>query len=58
MQVLAGAGIICLVIGLTAVTSKLGIVASTVHIQNEPQRLAQYEEAVEKSLQEYESSSK
>lgn len=58
LQVLAGAGIICLVIGLTAVTSKLGIVASTVHIQNEPQRLAQYEEAVEKSLQEYESSSK
>ena len=50
----AGVGIICAFIGMISLLSGFRIISYTVHIQNEPEYLEQYEEAVQRDLQEYE----
>lgn len=50
----AGAGIICVFIGMISILSGFRIVSYTVHIRNEQEQLERYEEAVRKSLTEYE----
>ena len=49
-----GAGIICIFIGMISLLSGFRIISYTVHIRNEPEYLEQYEEAVQRSLTEYE----
>ncbi len=50
----AGVGIICAFIGMISLLSGFRIISYTVHIQNEPEYLEQYEEAVQRDLKEYE----
>ena len=50
----AGAGIICAFIGMISLLSGFRIISYTIHIQNEPEYLEQYEEAVRRELEEYE----
>lgn len=49
-----GIGIVCFLLGIIPLASKFRIISYTVYLQNEPERLKQYEEAVWISLQEYE----
>lgn len=50
----AGVGIICAFIGMISLLSGFRIISYTVHIQNKSEYLEQYEEAVQKELEEYE----
>lgn len=50
----AGAGIICALIGMISLLSGFRIISYTVHVQSGPEYLEQYEEAVQRGLEEYE----
>ena len=53
LQAAAGAGIICAFLGMISLLSGFRIISYTVHVQDGPEYLEQYEEAVQRELEEY-----